>query len=369
MRSFPGPGILSALMLGLALPALPVRPARAAVLRVPADYAALQDAVTAAAAGDTILVDSGNYAGARVDKPLAILGMPGSGATLVGPGSPTGWNGLAIGLSLEAGADGTRIENLTFDGAGISDDNPAPLAFAVYGRHLRDVVVRNNTIRGTVQAITGTAAYHWTIQDNTLTDFTTFVCKSYCGGGDAIVLQADRSGVDTSLPVNRPRDNTVKGNSIWGAVPDGLKAFGMNGILLLSADSTEVSQNYVAIPQNPRNRSVEGVAIMVIASCCGVPDPWLPGSRFATLLDNDGMDSDWGLVVEGSGGQNTEGLVRMGNTGRTRIEGVVFGPIFGGMAGLSGSPGEATADSLGAAAANRKFRRRGLPRAGARPIP
>jgi hypothetical protein len=97
----------------------------------------------------------------------------------------------------------------------------------------------------------------------------------------------------------------------------------MSGILLLSADATEVSQNYVSIPQNPMNMRVSASAITITAGCCGVPAPWLPGTRFATLLSNQGHDSDWGLIVEGRGGENTEGLVRRGNTGRVRIEGMV----------------------------------------------
>jgi hypothetical protein len=181
-----------------------------------------------------------------------------------------------------------------------------------------------------VQAITGTAADHWTIQDNTISGFTSFTCKTYCGGGAAIVLQVDRGdGVDPSLPSNRPRNNSVRGNSIWGAVPTDLTAFGMTGILLLSADSTDVSQNYVAIPQNPMNAMNEAAAITLTAGCCGVPSPWLPGVRFAALVDNRGHDSDWGLVIEGSGGENTEGLMRLGNTGRARIEGNVEMPARG----------------------------------------
>src|SRR5205085_883853 len=109
-----------ALLLALAgCPAL----AGAAVIRVPADQATLQGAVDTAAPGDTILIDAGSYAGATVSKPLSILGVPGADATIVGPGSPTGWSGLAVGLLLQAGADGSHIENLIFDGAGVSDDD------------------------------------------------------------------------------------------------------------------------------------------------------------------------------------------------------------------------------------------------------
>ncbi|MCS6915384.1 MAG: hypothetical protein RMK29_03895 [Myxococcales bacterium] len=308
--------------------------AAGAIIRVPADQPTLQAAVDAAADGDTILVDAGRYAGATVTKRLTILGQPGAEPTLVGAGSPTGWGGLRVGLLLAAGADGTRIENLHLDGAGVSDDDTEPLAIGIYGSHLRDVVIRGNTIFGTVQAITGTAANHWTIQDNVVSGFTAFVCRTYCGGGSAIVLQVDRSeGADPSLPANRPRNNIVRGNAIWGAVPTDLNAFGMAGILLLSADSTEVSQNYVAIPHNPANPMTEAAALLLTAGCCGVPTPWLPGVRFATLLRNQGHDSDWGLIVEGTGGQNTEGLVRMGNTGRARIEGVVEMSVSG-RAGL-----------------------------------
>jgi len=47
----------------------------------------------------------------------------------------------------------------------------------------------------------------------------------------------------------------------------------------------------------------------------------LPGSRFTTLAFNDGRMSEVAIVVEGSGGTNTEGLMLLRNRGLVALEG------------------------------------------------
>jgi hypothetical protein len=47
----------------------------------------------------------------------------------------------------------------------------------------------------------------------------------------------------------------------------------------------------------------------------------LPGSRHTTLAYNDGRKSEQAIVVEGSGGTNTEALFMHRNRGRVIIEG------------------------------------------------
>jgi hypothetical protein len=57
--------------------------------------------------------------------------------------------------------------------------------------------------------------------------------------------------------------------------------------------------------------------------CCGDFTPTLPGARNTVILFNDASRSEVGFLVEGSGGQNTQGLVLLHNRGSVVIEGTV----------------------------------------------
>ncbi|MEM6666004.1 MAG: hypothetical protein AAF638_06330, partial [Pseudomonadota bacterium] len=71
------------------------------------DFTTIQDAINAAAAGDTISILAGTYAGASIDKGLTIVG---DGAVTI---DSSGGNGLSIGAT--AGAD-VSIDNIDFTG-------------------------------------------------------------------------------------------------------------------------------------------------------------------------------------------------------------------------------------------------------------
>jgi parallel beta-helix repeat protein len=82
--------------------------AQAATINVPADYATIQDAVNAAASGDTIMVAPGDYAGAEILTTVKIIGSgPG---TRITTGIPPWGDGLII-----FGAPDTKISNLAID--------------------------------------------------------------------------------------------------------------------------------------------------------------------------------------------------------------------------------------------------------------
>jgi len=69
------------------------------------DYASIQAAVTAATAGDTILIADGEYAAFTVDKSLTIIGASESGVIIDGPGNA----GIGIGIA----ADDVTLQKLT----------------------------------------------------------------------------------------------------------------------------------------------------------------------------------------------------------------------------------------------------------------
>jgi hypothetical protein len=304
--------------------------AQGRVRRVPDRYPTIQAAVDASSAGDVVDVGPGSYCGATVTTAVTLMGH--GRATIVGcPEGPTISGELRAGIYL-AGADGasaasgTRIDGFTFDGRGIAADNLAPLALGVFARFASDVRVENNVFLGTVQAITNTAGDGWCITRNRIEGLTLFDCTgSLCAGGDGIVIQLARDTIAAAggpgAPVNRPEHNIVVGNRVSGAIPDGFGDFSMAGIFVFAADDTAVEHNEVSIPDNP-TADATGDGVLVSNVCCGVPAV-LPGARHTLVLFNNGRDSQFGVVVEGSGGDNTGGLVLFGNSGPVMVEGTL----------------------------------------------
>jgi nitrous oxidase accessory protein NosD len=295
-------------------------PASAAAISVPGDHATLQAAVDAAAAGDEIRVAAGRHCGATLDKRVTIIGAPG--ATLVGcQGGPRLHAELRVGLLLadvdgQNAASGSVISGLTFDGAGVSNDDLAPLALGVFGRFADDVVVSGNRFLGTVQAITNTGGDRWTITRNQIFGLGVFGdCQRRCGGGSAIVVQ-DAAG-DVALPGgslnpgNRPEANTVAENEVHVTAPVN-DAFVLAGVLVLGADRTVVFSNRLEVP-GPAEEELAAAGVLVDNKRGGLPDVSLPGARATTVEQNDTEGSQRGVVIGGTA--NREELLLEGNRG------------------------------------------------------
>jgi nitrous oxidase accessory protein NosD len=304
--------------------------AHARVRRVPERYPTIQAALDASSAGDVVDVAPGSYCGATVTTAVTLLGH--GRATIVGcADGPTISDELRAGFNLlgadgTSAASGTRIEGFTFDGRGIAADNLEPLALGVFARFASDVRVENNVFLGTVQAITNTAGDGWYIAHNRIEGLTLFDCTgALCAGGDGIVIQLARDTVAAAggpgASVNRPEHNVVVGNRVSGAIPDGFGDFSMAGIFVFAADDTAVEHNDVSIPDNP-TADAAGGGVLISNMCCGEPAV-LPGARRTLVLFNDGRDSQFGVVVEGTGGDNTGGLVLFGNSGPVLVEGTL----------------------------------------------
>jgi nitrous oxidase accessory protein NosD len=306
--------------------------AAAAVLRVPHSYLTIKAAIDAASAGDTVEVGPGVYCGATVDRPLTFIGR--DQPVIVGcDDGPALTNGERVGFYLPGAGDGTnaasgtRIDGFVFDGRGVSDSNLQPLAFGVLARFANDVRVEHDRFEGVVQAVTNTAGDRWIIARNTIVGLTLFDCSgTLCEGGDGIVVQIARDPLalpgGPADPVNRPEHNVIVDNCIEGAIPDGFDVFSMAGIFVLAADDTLVARNQVAIPDNP-NAGAAGDGVLVSNECCGVP-AFAPGARRTVVVGNDDDGSQFGVVVEGTGGANTEGLVLFGDSGAIVVEGNVI---------------------------------------------
>ena len=313
----------------MALAAVPAT-ANAAVRRVPQAYATIRAAIDASGAGDSIEVAPGQYCGATLDRAVHLIGR-GQPVVVGCPEGPALSGGERIGFYLPGTpglnpASGSSIEGFVFDGRGLSQTNLEPLALGVLGQFADGVQVKRNTFRGTIQAVTNAAGDDWLIAHNEIVDLTLFDCTgALCEGGDGIVVAIAKGSLATAGgpgdPLNRPERNVVVDNRISGVIPDGFDTFSMVGIFVQSADDTLIARNQVRLPDNP-SAAASGEGIVISNSCCGEP-AIVPGTRNTAVLANDGSGSQFSVVVEGTGGANTTGLVLFGNSGTIEVEGTI----------------------------------------------
>ena len=194
---------------------------------VPATHASIQEAVDDASC-EEVRVASGEWAGALVDRPVAITGV---GKATITSGPPHS-SGLLQGFRLLAGADGSEFSHLTFAGN---------VALAIInGDPVGDVVVQHNTFINQIQAISAWRANNWRIAHNTITDL-----RTTCGGGIGILL-GDYTGGSFS-------GTEVSHNDISGTLhvsPGDCGGYNGSGIVLYSDYrggrlGGEVHSNYI----------------------------------------------------------------------------------------------------------------------------
>jgi hypothetical protein len=291
--------------------------ASASTLRVPQDYASIQAAVDAAQPGDRVRVAPGRWCGATLSKHVRLEG--GGLAVISGCPAPTLDGGpLRIGFLLGAGASGSHIRGFLFDGLGVSNDHTDPLAFAVFARGADDVVVEENVVLGTAQAITNTGGSGWNVEHDTILGLTAFTCDGFCGGGSGIVFQQRA----TATP--RAMGNSAEHDFVSGSIPDGLDEFDMAGIVIYGQDGATASHNVLAIPRNPAAQG-EGEGIEVSDRCCGDATPF-DTSINSVIFANDGRASQIAVRVtlDASGGTgNSQGAFIAGNRGVLDIDGQI----------------------------------------------
>ena len=304
--------------------------AAAAVRRVPQTYATIQAAIDAASPGDSIDVAAGSSCVATLDRHVRLIGhgQPVIVGCADGPVLPAGER-IGFFLPGTAGANpasGSTIQGFVFDGRGLSQTNLNPLSLGVFARFADNVQVQRNTFLGTIQAVTNVAGDGWLIAQNQIVDLTVFDCTgALCCGGDGIALLiaqgANATAGGPSDPANRPERNVVIDNQISGTLPDGFDVFSMAGIFVFAADDTLIARNRLDLPDNP-TADAAGEGILISNSCCGEPAV-TPGARNTVVVGNDGRASQFAVVVEGTGGANTSGLVLFGNSGTVEAEGTI----------------------------------------------
>src|SRR3989344_2051377 len=168
--------------------------APAAMWEVPGDYATIQDTINDDAAvldGDTIVVGSGNHAGALVDK---LVEIRGEGQAVIDSG-PVHGSGLIQGFRLLTGSDGSTFSHLTIN---------TDLAI-MNGNAANEVTVTQCSFNGTIQAISNWRGSGWEITHNVITNL-----RTRCGGGIGILVGDYTGGIVT--------DNVISHNKISGTL-------------------------------------------------------------------------------------------------------------------------------------------------------
>ena len=192
--------------------------AAARIYRVPNDFVTIQEAIDDPEVKDrdTILVDSGNHAGAHITKAVRIRGRRGA----VIDSGPLPWPGLRpfiAGFFFDGSGSGSgaKIERLQFE----------HVEYPVFSRGADEVTVSHCKMINPVQGITNWHGNRWIIRYNRITDLST-----YNGGGIGIVLGALYGGPVTC--------NWVFHNSIHGILyVDPRDSGGYNGSgIVLYAD-------------------------------------------------------------------------------------------------------------------------------------
>ena len=179
----------------------------------------IQHAVDTVDHDDTILVGSGDYYGAVVNKDIEIRGE--EGARIVYDPLHVGWQ---FGFKLIVGSDGATISHFTFQG----------VELAIYGWGPDDVTVEHNKIYDTYQGITNWDGDNWVIRHNRIEGIAV-VPEVHNGGGIGICFGSRGDTVS---------GNTIAHNRIVAHFPDDF-TFSVGGILLCT-DEREVPTRTVS---------------------------------------------------------------------------------------------------------------------------
>ncbi|CAB1078482.1 hypothetical protein D1AOALGA4SA_6221 [Olavius algarvensis Delta 1 endosymbiont] len=149
--------------------------------KVPKDFLTIQDAIDDAdvSDGDTILVGSGSFAGALVDKAVEIKGK---GGAIINDGpAHSNPNIENQGFRLLSGSEGATISHLTFDGVDLAVMN---------GEAVDNITVTQCTFNNTIQAVSNWSGSGWEISHNVINDLRT---KN--GGGIGILIADFMGGI------------------------------------------------------------------------------------------------------------------------------------------------------------------------------
>jgi hypothetical protein len=310
--------VLSVLAVAVAVFAVTPASFAQATRRVPQDFPTIQLAVNSANSGDTIRVGPGRWCGARITKPLNLVG---EGATIMGcpagvPG-PVG-NIVRRGFFLNVAASGSSIRNFIFDGKGVSDTNSDPISLGIQPQFgTNNVVVDSNTFLGGLGGIQGPYGNDWLVTHDVFDGFTILSDGS---GGFGILSEDFQGGPFTG--------NVYIHNVIMAAVPPGSFSFASYitevdvpfvGIAVAGHNGAIIAHNKIAITSNASGDAGAGI-VATDSSADGLSST----DSNLVITDNDGRGSQYGLIItkdQFGGTANTAGATIRGNFGVNLING------------------------------------------------
>jgi nitrous oxidase accessory protein NosD len=233
----------------------------------------IQAGIDRASSGDTVRVKRGTYAGAIVNKAVALRA---DGRVIIDSGPYSHAGELQAGFLFEADGSGSgaSIEGFRFVGTTQFGDDDGKLDFGIFSRGADDVYVARNSLTNTLQAISNNNGSGWTIEQNRITDLWT-----RCGSGIGIIVLGDDD-------VTAVTGNNVWYNEVGGTVfvsPVDCGGYDAAGILLFadfrsgapgapSISGNVFVYNRVSLVSNaPAVVNVDGIALTVAVEAPSAP--------------------------------------------------------------------------------------------------
>jgi len=293
-------------------------------IRVPRDYATIQDAVDNANPGDEIEVGRGRWCGAIIDKPLE---LEGDDAVIIACPSNFGPDELKIGFRLLNTASGTTIEGFVFDGRGYSDADTTPLGLGISSQlGTNDVEVEENRFLGGGGGITINGS-GWSVSENVFNGFT-IINPSHplvpCFGGFAIVSEGrpDRF-TNNAFTYNTIKTTVPEGDlssCSWISPVDSPQVYvPFVGIAVAGQDGVKISGNKTSIASNSDGNAGAGIIASDVLDFVSLT------TINIKIKSNDGRKSKYALIIpldQSAGTGNTVGARISDNLGINIINGV-----------------------------------------------
>ncbi len=290
-------------------------------IRVPQQAASIAIAIGMANPGDTILVDKGNWCGTYIPFMVDLEGRPG--ATIIGCSSGPTQLGARIGFLIGYSASGTIIHNFTFNGNGISDSNPNPLAFGVLAEFgANNVVVEQNNFQGGFGDVLGLGS-GWVISQNKFTNFTRSCLGQFSGFAVALLYYGSETktahqndGLPVSVSNSAVVDNEIHTNNFPDCLLSSLSwlvevPVPLAGVVVAGQVGAVIADNKIAIHTD--KTAFDGVGIVATGEFFFFPNLAL------SIFDNDTHDNTYGVIVTSD---SVSGLTIYNNKGVNWINGV-----------------------------------------------